>query len=109
LPRPGSRDSGFIGTSSGVIRKFEDAFKKFTGFAFASAMTNGIAMLHSAYFAIGVGPGSRVILPAYTWHATATRILQSGGTPVFCHIDPLTLTADPADIEQRITERSKAV
>jgi hypothetical protein len=62
LLRPESRDSGFIGTSSGVIRKFEDAFKQLTGFAFASAMTNAIAMLHRAYFAIGVGPGSQVNL-----------------------------------------------
>lgn len=98
-----------ITDGSGVINKFEKAFARFTGAAFALAMTNGTATLHSAYFAVGVGPGCEVIVPSYTWHASATPVLQCGATPVFCDIDPNTLTADPDDIERRITARTKAI
>ncbi len=98
-----------ITDGSGIIKKFEDAFCRLTGSAFALAMTNGTATLHSAYFAVGVGPGTEVIVPSYTWHASATPVLQCGATPIFCDIDPRTLTADPDDIERRITERTKAI
>jgi perosamine synthetase len=98
-----------ITDGSGIIKKFETAFSRFTGSAFALAMTNGTATLHSAYFALGVGPGTEVIVPSYTWHASATPVLQCGATPVFCDIDPHTLTADPDDIERRITSRTKAI
>ncbi len=98
-----------ITDGSGVIGKFEAAFARLTGSGYALAMSNGTATLHSAYFAAGVGPGKEVIVPSYTWHATATPVLQCGATPVFCDIDPRTLNADPDDIERRITERTKAI
>jgi dTDP-4-amino-4,6-dideoxygalactose transaminase len=98
-----------ITDGSGIIHKFEAAFSRLTGSGFALAMTNGTATLHSAYFAVGVGPGTEVIVPSYTWHASATPVLQCGATPVFCDIDPRTLTADPDDIERRITDRTKAI
>jgi hypothetical protein len=60
------------------------------------------ATLHSAYFAVGVGPGSEVLVPTYTWHATITPVLHCAATPVFCDIDPRTLTIDPAEIERKI-------
>ncbi len=98
-----------ITDGSGIIEKFESAFCRLTGSGYALAMTNGTATLHSAYFAAGVGPGSEVIVPSYTWHASATPVLQCGATPVFCDIDSRTLTADPDDIERRITKRTKAI
>ncbi len=104
-----ARGRNTIGDGSGIIKKFENAFAKLTGSEYALAMNNGTATLHSAYFAVGVGPGDEVIVPAYTWHATATPVLQCNATPVFCDIDPQTLTADPDDIERRITERTKAI
>ncbi len=104
-----ARGKTTIGDGSRVIRKFENAFKRMTGSKHALAMNSGTATLHSAYFACGVGFGHEVIVPAYTWHATATPVLQCGATPVFCDIDPRTLTADPEDIERRITERTKAI
>jgi dTDP-4-amino-4,6-dideoxygalactose transaminase len=72
-------------------------------------MTNGTASLHSAYFAVGAGPGTEVIVPSYTWHASITPILHNAATPVFCDIDPQTLTLDPADFERKITPRTRAV
>lgn len=104
-----ARGKTTIGDGSRIIKKFEDAFRKLTGSEYALAMNNGTATLHSAYVAVGVGPGSEVIVPAYTWHATATPVLQCCATPVFCDIDPRTLTADPDDIERKITERTKAI
>lgn len=98
-----------ITDGSGIIGQFENAFARLTGSGYALAMNNGTATLHSAYFALEVGPGKEVIVPSYTWHATATPILQCGATPVFCDIDPRTLTADPDDIERRITPRTQAI
>ncbi len=98
-----------IGDGSRIVAKFEKAFKQLTGSEYALAMNSGTATLHSAYFAVGVGPGDEVIVPAYTWHASATPVLQCNATPVFCDIDPRTLTADPDDIERRITDRTKAI
>lgn len=104
-----ARGKTTIGDGSKIVKKFETAFKNLTGSEYALAMNNGTATLHSAYFAVGVGPGDEVIVPAYTWHASATPILQCGATPVFCDIDPRTLTADPKDIERCITPRTKAI
>lgn len=104
-----ARGKTTIGDGSRIVGKFENAFRKVTGSKFALAMNNGTATLHSAYVAVGVGPGSEVIVPAYTWHASATPVLQCSATPVFCDMDPRTLTADPEDIERRITKRTKAI
>ncbi len=94
---------------TGVIREFEEKFSKFQEAKFALAMNSGTATLHSAYFAVGIGPACEVIVPSYTWHATITPILHCAATPVFCDIDPRTLTADPKDIRRRITPRTKAI
>ena len=93
----------------GPIEKFEDQFNRLTKTRYAVLMNSGTATLHSAFMAVGVGPGDEVLVPSYTWFATAAPILQCGGTPVFCDIDERTLTLDPADVERRITPRSKAI
>jgi perosamine synthetase len=98
-----------LATRDGPVREFEDAFAALTGCKHALAMNSGTAALHSALFAVGVGPGDEVIVPSYTWHATVSAILCCGGKPVFCDINPTTLTADPADVERRITPRTKAI
>jgi dTDP-4-amino-4,6-dideoxygalactose transaminase len=98
-----------ISDGSGIIGQFEREFATATDSSFALAVTNGTAALHSAYFAVGVGPGTEVLVPAYTWHATATPVLQCGAVPVFCDIDPLTLTIDVDDLTRRITPRTRAV
>lgn len=98
-----------IGGPTGIIGEFERAFAAMTGSRHALAMNSGTATLHSAYFAVGVGPGDEVLVPAYTWHASATPVIHCGATPVFCDIRPESLTIDPDDAEQRITERTKAL
>jgi dTDP-4-amino-4,6-dideoxygalactose transaminase len=98
-----------ISDGSGIVSEFEREFAAATDSSFALAVTNGTAALHSAYFAVGVGPGTEVLVPAYTWHATATPVLQCGAVPVFCDIDPVTLTVDVDDLRRRITPRTRAV
>jgi dTDP-4-amino-4,6-dideoxygalactose transaminase len=56
-----------------------------------------------------IGPGDEVVCPAFTFYATAEAIARRGATPVFAEIDPTTLNLDPADVERRITERTKAI
>lgn len=94
---------------SGPTGEFEREFAQLIGTKYALAMNSGTAALHSALFAVGVGPNDEVILPSYTWHATAGAVKCCGATPVFCDIDPNTLTADPVDIAGRITPRTKAI
>jgi perosamine synthetase len=98
-----------IGDGSGVVGEFETAFAKLVGARYALTMNSGTSALHCAYFAAGVGPGDEVLVPTYTWHATITPILHCAATPVFCDIDPKTLTIDPDDIERKITPRTKAI
>lgn len=95
--------------NGGLVARFEEDFARMHDAAFGLAMNSGTAALHSAYAAVGVGPGSEVIVPSYTWQATATPVLQCGGVPVFCDVDPQTFTLDPDAVERAITPRTRAV
>ncbi|MBR5497743.1 MAG: DegT/DnrJ/EryC1/StrS family aminotransferase [Clostridia bacterium] len=74
----------------------------------AVLMTSGTASLTSALIGMGIGPGDEVIIPAYTYIATALAVVSVGAMPVVAEIDE-TLMLDPNDIENKITERTKAV
>jgi dTDP-4-amino-4,6-dideoxygalactose transaminase len=93
----------------GPIAKFEARFTRLTDTRYGILMNSGTATLHSAYVAVGVKPGDEVLVPTYTWFASVTPILQCGATPVFCDVDPDTLTIDPKDAQRRITPRTKAI
>jgi perosamine synthetase len=103
------RDVNTLSKGEGPIAGFEREFARLSGTQYALAMNSGTATLHSAYYAVGVRPGSEVIIPSYTFFASAAPILQCGGTPVFCDVDNRTLTADPDDVERRITPRTRAI
>lgn len=75
----------------------------------AVACANGTAALEVALKAAGVGPGDEVVVPPYTFIATATAALLLGATPVFCDIDLETFNMDPAQAEQAITDRTKVL
>jgi dTDP-4-amino-4,6-dideoxygalactose transaminase len=94
---------------SAMLLNFESRFASLTATRYALMMNSGTAALHSAYFAVGVRPGDEVIVPTYTWFASAAPAMQCGATPVFCDIDQRTLTADPADVERRITPKTRAI
>jgi perosamine synthetase len=103
------RDVSTSARGDGPIAEFERRFSRLTGTQYALAMNSGTAALHSAYFAVGVKPGTEVIVPGYTFFATAAPILQCGGRPVFCDVDPRTLLADAEDVARRVTPRTRAI
>ena len=72
-------------------------------------VANGTDALVLVLDALGIGPGDEVICPSFTFYATAESIARRGATPVFAEIDPLTLNLDPADVEARITPKTKAL
>jgi perosamine synthetase len=90
-------------------RKLESEFAAFIGMPFALAEVNGTAALHSAFYALGVGPGDEVICPSYTYWASAMPAAALGAKIVFAEIDPRTLNIDPVDLRNRITPRTKAI
>lgn len=98
-------DAGY----SDVVRLFEEEWAAYLEIEFALSRIDGSAALHSACFAAGVGLGDEVIVQSYTWIATVGAIVAAGGIPVFADIDPTSLTLDPADVERRITPRTKAI
>jgi len=89
--------------------EFEQKFASSVGVSYAVAVSSGTAALHCAVHALGIGPGDEVIVPSYTFVATANALLYAGVVPVFADIDPDTLCIDPDDIEKRITKRTKAI
>ena len=92
------------------IQEFEQAYADFLGCAHALALSSCTAALHLAYLAVGVGPGDEVVVPSMSFAATSNAVLYCGGTPVFADIvgrDDFGI--DPADVEAKITDRTKAV
>ncbi len=98
-----------ITTGTGIIGEFERAFADYIGVRYALVHCNGTSALHAGLFGAGVGYGDEVIVPAYTWPSSASVALLCNAVPVFCDIDPKTLCADPADIERKITPRTRAI
>jgi len=91
------------------VGQFETAFARLQDAQYAVAVTNGTAALECAYKAAGVEAGDEVIVPAITFVATATAVLQVGAVPVFVDVDPRTYTVDPAAVEAAITERTRCI
>ena len=96
-------------TTGPKVQEFEQAVADYVGTKYAVAVSNGTAALHSAMFALGIGPGDEVIEPPITFAATANCILYQGGTPVFADVDSETLLLDPKQVEARITPNTKAI
>ena len=88
---------------------YYSAVATYVGAKHGVATTSCTTGLHLALATIGVGPGDEVIVPSFTFIASANAILYTGATVVFCEIDPRTFNADPADIERRITKKTKAI
>jgi len=90
------------------VLEFERAFAAYTGTAHAQAVTSGSAALKVALVALGVGAGDEVITQGFTFVATWEAILDCGAVPVFTEVD-LTFNMDPADLEKKITPKTKAI
>ncbi|MEM6393234.1 MAG: DegT/DnrJ/EryC1/StrS family aminotransferase [Planctomycetota bacterium] len=92
-----------------VIGELEAAYRQRLGSRHAIAHCNGTAALHAAFFAIDLQPGDEVIVPAATWWSSVSPMLWFGGVPVFADSESRRLGLDPADVERRITPRTKAI
>jgi dTDP-4-amino-4,6-dideoxygalactose transaminase len=101
--------SGWL-TMGPRIKEFEAEFAEHIGAKHAIAVNSCTAALHLAYLAAGIGPGDEVIVPGITFVASAAAVRYCGGTPVLAEvIGQEDLGLDPADVERRITPRTKAV
>jgi perosamine synthetase len=90
------------------VAAFEKAFAEFVGGGTAVASSSGTSALHLAYLSF-LEPGDEVLVPSFTFFATASAVVLAGGKPVFCDIHPETLTMDVADAEKKITPRTRAL
>lgn len=100
--------SGWL-TSGPKVRQFEEMFAARHQVPHALAVTSATTALHLALVALDIGPGDEVIVPAFTWVATANVALYCGATPVFVDVDPHTFNLDPEDLKKRITPRTKCI
>jgi dTDP-3-amino-3,4,6-trideoxy-alpha-D-glucose transaminase len=91
------------------VEAFEREAATYLGVPHAIGVGNGTDALVLALEGMGVGRGDEVVCPSFTFYATAEAIARVGATPVFCDIDSVTLNLDPADVANRISERTKAI
>jgi dTDP-4-amino-4,6-dideoxygalactose transaminase len=91
------------------VRAFEKEFTQFCQGKFALGVNSGTDALFLSLLSIGVGPGDEVICPVYTYIATALSVSYAGAKPVFVDIDPKSYNLDPAEVEKKITKKTKAI
>lgn len=91
------------------VWEFEEKWSAFTGAQHSIAVTSCTTALHLSLAALGFGPGDEAIVPAFTWISTANVVEHLGGKVVFCNIDLDTFNLDLAQLESKITSRTKAI
>jgi dTDP-4-amino-4,6-dideoxygalactose transaminase len=91
------------------VEAFEREAAALLGTQDAVSCANGTDAIVLVLDAMGIGAGDEVICPAFTFYATAEAIARRGATPVFADIDPVTLNLDPAEVERKLTEQTKAI
>jgi len=102
-------ESGWISSDGSFVRKFEDGIAALIGQRYGIAVANGSVALDVAVKALRIGPGDEVILPTFTIIACAAAIVRAGARPVVVDSEPVTWNIDPAQIESKITPRTKAI
>jgi len=100
--------SGWL-TQGPKVAEFERRWAARHGASCALATTSCTTGLHLCLAALGVGPGDEVIVPAFTWVASANVVVHCGATPVFVDVDRHTYNLDPAKVAAAITERTRAI
>ena len=99
----------FWGPFAPEVKGLQDEWANYVGTKHCLATNSGTAALHIAVAAAGIGPGDEAITASLTFIASALAVLHQNGIPVFVDIDPDTFCIDPAKIEAKITERTKAI
>jgi dTDP-4-amino-4,6-dideoxygalactose transaminase len=100
--------SGWL-TTGPKTKRFEREFAGRVGAPYALAVNSATAAMHLALDAVGLQPGDEVIVPVYTFTATAEVVVYFQARPVFVDVDPVTCNLDPARLEERITARTRAI
>jgi len=103
------KQKDFWGIEAKKIVTLEKEYARYLGLRYCVALNSGTAALHAAIAAIGVGPGDEVLVPALTFVSSATSVLHHLGIPVFVDIDPDTFDINPHRIEEKISEKTKAI
>jgi len=91
------------------VAEFEEKFAQYVGSEYAVAVSNCTTALHLSLIVAGIGPGDEVICPSMSYIATANAIVYVGATPVFAEVKSETYNIDPADVEAKITSKTKAI
>jgi dTDP-4-amino-4,6-dideoxygalactose transaminase len=91
------------------VQAFEQEFAEYLGARHAIGVANGTDALTLALRALGVGPGDEVIVPSFTFYASAEAVPPTGARPVFCDVDPETFNVTQESVQAAITPRTKAV
>ena len=99
----------FWGKENPEVLGWEKEYAAYTGTRYCLALNSGTASLHACIAGIGTEPGDEVIVPALTFLASATSVLHHNAIPVFVDIDPRTFNLDPGRIEEKITDRTRAI
>jgi len=90
------------------VDQLEEYARTFYDVGHALAVNSGTGALCTAMSALGTGPGTEVIVPAFLWVATVTAVIQSNAIPVLCEVDD-SFNMDPGDLEKKITRRTKLI
>src|SRR3954469_14529629 len=91
------------------VAAFEEEFAAYCGARHAVGVANGTDAITVALRALGVGPGDEVVVPSFTFYASAEAIPPTGARPVFCDVDPETFCVTPETVRRALTPRTKAV
>jgi perosamine synthetase len=102
-------ETAWVSSIGRYVEEFESSFASYCGVRHAVSCNSGTSALHLALKALGVGPGDEVLVPSLTYVATANAVTYCGATPVFVESEPATGNIDPADIEHRITSRTRGI
>ena len=103
-------DSGILwGPWAPMVRELEQKWANRTGTSYCAALNSGTAALHCALVGCGVNLGDEVIVPAYSFIATASAVIMAGAIPIFVDIQPETGNIDPSFVESAITDKTKAI
>ena len=101
-------ESGHL-TMGPKVAEFESELARVCERPHAVAVSSGTAALHLAVLALGIGAGDEVLVPAFTFPATANVVALAGARPVLVEVDPETMNLDPARVEAAVTRRTRAV
>lgn len=102
-------ETGWVSSQGSFVTRFEEGFAKYMGAKYSSSTHSGTSALHLALTALGIGKGDEVLVPTYTFIASANAVTYTGALPIFCKVHLDTLCLDVEDAENRISANCKAI